>query len=63
MPNSMLIIKYMRNNKLSKEQFCQLCNIDLTTLDDIVYFGKYQYETLSRIGEKIDAGIYEFFMY
>jgi len=61
--NSLKIIEYMRNNKLSKENFCKLCEIDLQTLDDMVYYGKYDNKTLEKIADKINIGYYQFFMY
>ena len=59
--NSMLIIKYIRSNKISKELFCELCQIEVAELDLMIYLGKYDNKTLEKIANIIGVGYYEFF--
>ena len=59
----MLIINYIRYNKLSKEEFCKLCDMDTSTLDEIIYLGKYDTNTLKKIAKILNIGFYEFFSY
>lgn len=61
--NSLKIIEYMREHKLSKCDFCKLCEIDIQTLDEIVYFGKYDNQTLEKIATKLNINYYQFFIY
>ena len=60
--NSMLIINYIRSRGLSKSEFCKLCDIDEETLENMIYFGKYDNDTLVRVGDIIGVGYYRFFM-
>lgn len=62
--NPLIIIKYIRQNKLSKNQFCKLCNIATTTLDDIVYYGKsVDYIIAERISHVMGIGVYELYYF
>lgn len=37
--NPLKIIRYIRQHNLTKINFCKMCNITLSTLDNIVYYG------------------------
>ena len=38
--NPLRILNYIRQNKLTKAEFCKLCKIKVSMLDDIIYYGK-----------------------
>lgn len=59
--NPLIIIEYIRQHKLTKEEFCKFCEINIETLDDMIYFDKYNNETLEKISDKTNIGYYQFF--
>ena len=62
--NPLKIIHFIRENKLTKEQFCKMCNISLTTLDNIVYYNNsVDYPTAVRISETMGMGVYELYAF
>ena len=60
MLNPMVIINYIRENNLKKEEFCDLCKISTSELDNIIYFGEYNSELLDKISIATNIGDYEF---
>lgn len=64
MLNLKVIINYIREHKLTKEQFCQKCKITIETLDGIVYYGEIiDFKTSERIAKSMGIGVYELFCY
>lgn len=62
--NPLKIIEYIKNHKLTKSDFCKKCNIDISTLDDIVYYGKnVDMSIAERISEAMGVGLYELYSY
>lgn len=62
--NPLKIINYIRENKITKYQFCKKCNITLSTLDAIIYYNKIvSYEILERIANAMGTGVYLLCMY
>ena len=62
--NPLKIIKYIRQNKLTKSEFCKMCNISATTLDSIIYYGKsVDFSVVEKISATIGIGVYELYMH
>ena len=62
--NPLRIIDYIREHKLTKTQFCKICNIKLSTLDKIVYYGKViDFSIAEQIAESMGMGVYELYTY
>lgn len=62
--NPLKIIEFIRQQKITKEQFCKLCKIDLSTLDDIIYYGKsVDYKVTERICDVMGIGFYDLSSY
>ena len=53
-----LIDEYIRKNKLTKTQFCKLCNVDIRTLRNI-YSGDIDFQIifLFRVARRLNVGI------
>lgn len=62
--NPLKIINYIRENKLTKTEFCKKCNIDISLLDSIIYYGKsIDYTITERIASVMGIGVYELFTF
>ena len=62
--NPLKIINYIRENKLTKTDFCKKCNIDISLLDGIIYYGKsIDYSITERIASVMGIGVYELFIF
>lgn len=50
------ILKYIKDNKLTKEEFCNKCKIDLSTLKEILKGEKVEFSIFYRLAQtmKID---------
>ena len=60
--NPLKIINYIQQHNLTKEQFCKLCDINVSTLDDIVYYGKsVDYKVAEKISNVMGIGVYELY--
>ena len=60
--NPLIIIEYIRKQNITKEEFCERCNINLSTLDNIVYYGKrVDYEIMEHISIAMKIGVYELY--
>lgn len=60
--NPLKIIEYIREHKLTKSEFCKICNITLATLDDIVYYGACKdFEIAEKISDAMNIGVYELY--
>ncbi len=61
--NPLKIINYIRQHKITKEMFCKMCNINLHTLDCIIYYGTtIDFEIAERISLAMGVGVYELYM-
>lgn len=57
--DSIKIINYIRKHHLTKSEFCKKCNITLSLLDDIVYYGKsVDFQIAERISDAMGIGVY-----
>ena len=62
--NPLRILNYIRQNKLTKAEFCKLCKIKVSMLDDIIYYGKtIDFKIAERMAESMGLGVYELFMF
>jgi len=62
--NPLKIIEYIRQHNISKSQFCKMCNITLSALDSIVYYGKnVDYSVVEKIADAMGIGVYELYTY
>lgn len=62
--NPLKIINYIREHKLTKTDFCKLCNIKLSMLDDIIYYGKtVDFAIAERIAKSLGLGVYELYTF
>ena len=62
--NPLRIIDYIRENKLTKTQFCKMCNISTSTLDTLVYYGKsVDFSIMEKIAEGMNVGVYALYTY
>ena len=62
--NSYKIIKFIRQHRLTKNEFCKMCNISPTILDNIVYYDKNtDYQTAKNISTAMGIGVYELYTY
>lgn len=62
--NPLKIINYIREQKITKSEFCKLCNIKPSTLDCIVYYGNMiDHSVAEKICNVIGIGIYELYIY
>lgn len=62
--NPLKIINYIRENKLTKTDFCKKCYIDISLLDSIIYYGKtIDYSITERIASVMGIGVYELFTF
>ena len=62
--NPFKIIQFIRQPKLSKEDFCKLCDIDVQLLDNIVYYGySVEFKIAERIADAMGIGVYLLYTY
>ena len=62
--NPLKIIEYIRRNKLTKSEFCKMCNISIDMLDNIVYYGhNVDYNIAEKICDAMGIGVYELYTY
>lgn len=62
--NPLTIIKYIREHRLTKNEFCKMCNIKLTLLDSILYYGNnIEYSIAERIANTMNIGVYELYTF
>jgi len=62
--NPIKIIEYIRQHKLTKSEFCKMCNISLPMLDDIVYYGKtINHKVAEKIADAMGIGFYDLYTY
>ena len=62
--NPFKIIQFIRQHKLSKEDFCKLCDIDIQLLDNIVYYGySVEFKIAERIADAMSIGVYLLYTY
>ena len=60
--NIIKIIEFIRNHKLTKNQFCQMCKITPSILDGIIYYGKgIDYAVAEKISDAMGIGVYELY--
>ncbi len=56
--------KYMKENNLTKTEFCKLCKISGKTYNKMIEeSGEYSVNALLRIARVIDVELYEFFKF
>ena len=61
--NILKIIDYIRIHNITKNEFCKKCNIKISTLDDIIYYGKHvDYQVAEKISEVMGLGVYELYI-
>ena len=62
--NPLKIIEYIRRHNLTKSEFCKRCNIKLSTLDSIIYYGNnVDYKVVEQISNGMGIGVYELYSY
>ena len=62
--NALKIIEYIRKHNITKSEFCKKCNISLSTLDDIIYYGKsVDYMVAKKISDTMGIGVYALYSY
>ena len=62
--NPLKIINYIRVNNLTKSEFCKICNIKLSILDDIVYYGNnVDFKIVEKISNVMGIGVYELYIF
>ena len=62
--NALKIIEYIRKHNITKSEFCKKCNISLSTLDDIIYYGKnVDYMVAEKISDAMGIGVYALYSY
>ena len=62
--NPITIINYIKEHKITKEQFCKMCDITIDTLDGIIYYGQtINFKTAERIAKRMDMGVYELYSF
>ena len=62
--NPLTIIKFIRDNSLTKEEFCKKCNITIDILDNIIYYGTtIEFKIAERISDAMGIGVYELYIY
>lgn len=62
MINIIKVIQYIRETNITKDKFCELCNIKSQLLDDIIYYGKrIDFKIAEKIAEVIEIGVYELY--
>ena len=60
--NPLKIIEYIRQHKLTKSEFCKMCNISIATLDNIIYYGhNVDYKIAEEISNVMEIGVYELY--
>ena len=60
--NAIKIINFIREQSITKEEFCKLCNITTTMLDDIIYYGEFiSFEVCERVADVMEVGVYELY--
>ena len=60
--NPLKIIEYIRRHKLTKKEFCKMCNIKISILDDIIYYGNItDYNIAEKISNAMGIGVYELY--
>ena len=60
--NIFKIIDYIRRHNITKNEFCKKCNISLSTLDDIIYYGKrVDCQVAEKISDVMGIGVYELY--
>ena len=58
--NPLKIINYIKQHNLTKDEFCKMCNIDVSTLDGIIYYGySVDFQIAEQISEVMELGVYE----
>ena len=61
--NPLKIIEYIRMHNLTKSEFCKMCEITLSTLDNIVYYGNnVDYDVAEKISVAMGIGVYELYV-
>ena len=62
--NPLRILVFIRKHKLTKDDFCRLCSISVTMLDDIIYYGKIvDFKVSEKIADAMGIGVYELFSF
>ena len=60
--NTNLIIEYLKNNKLSKTKFCDICKINIKTLNKILDgYDNFNLVALLKISRVMNIDLYEIF--
>ena len=59
--NTQPILDYIRNNGLSKSEFCRQCGISVSTLDHILSQKDFRFVSLLKSASRMQVEILEFF--
>lgn len=56
--NKKIIKEFMEENKLSKNKFCKLCGISVSTFNRIISNGNFRLSALFKIARVMDVQLY-----